>query len=82
MNVSSFISAVKKYTDMQTLDAAVLREFVEKIYISDVYTPDENEPRVKVRDIQIVYNFIGAFDFEEAREQSQAGQKIKKISVA
>lgn len=82
MNVSSFISAVKKYTDMQTLDAAVLREFVEKIYISDVYTPDENEPRVKVRDIQIVYNFIGAFDFEEAREQSQAAQKIKKIGVA
>ncbi len=35
-NVSSFISAVKKYTDMQTLDVAVLREFVEKIYISDV----------------------------------------------
>ncbi len=82
MNVSSFISAVKKYTDMQTLDAAILREFVEKIYISDVYTPDENEPRVKVRDIQIVYNFIGAFDFEEAREQSQAAQKIKKIGVA
>lgn len=82
LNVNSFISIVKKYTDMQMLDAALLREFVEKIYISDVYTPDENEPRVKVRDIQIVYNFIGAFDFEEAREQSQAAQKIKKIGVA
>ena len=47
---------------MQQLDASVLREFVEKIYISEVYTPDENEPRIKVREIEIVYNFIGAFD--------------------
>ena len=67
---------------MQQLDASVLREFVEKIYISEVYTPDENEPRIKVREIEIVYNFIGAFDFEEAREQSQADQKDKKTGVA
>ena len=63
---------------MQQLDASVLREFVEKIYISEVYTPDENEPRIKVREIEIVYNFIGAFDFEDAREQSQAAQKRKE----
>lgn len=82
VNVKNFIKAVKKYTDMTQLDASVLREFVEKIYISDVYTPDENDPRIKVREIQIVYNFIGAFDFEEAREQSQAAQKIEKAGVA
>ena len=64
--VRQFIAAVRKYTDMQQLDASVLREFVEKIYISEVYTPDENEPRIKVREIEIVYNFIGAFDFEDA----------------
>lgn len=55
---------------------------MDKIYISEVYTPDENEPRIKVREIEIVYNFIGAFDFEEAREQSQAAQKEKKTGVA
>ena len=82
VNVRQFVSAVRKYTDMQQLDASVLREFVEKIYISEVYTPDENEPRIKVREIEIVYNFIGAFDFEEAREQSQAAQKDKKTGVA
>ena len=82
VNVRQFIAAVRKYTDMQQLDASVLREFVEKIYISEVYTPDENEPRIKVREIEIVYNFIGAFDFEEAREQSQADQKDKKTGVA
>ena len=81
-NVKAFISAVKKYTDMQQLDASILREFVDKIYVSEVYTPDENEPRIKVREIEIVYNFIGAFDFEEARDQSQAAQKEKKTGVA
>ena len=60
---------------MQQPDASILREFVEKIYISDVYTPDENEPRVKVREIEIVYRFIGAFDFEEAGQHSQADKK-------
>ena len=40
-NVKAFISAVKKYTDMQQLDASILREFVDKIYISEVYTPDD-----------------------------------------
>ena len=82
VNVRQFIAAVRKYTDMHQLDASVLREFVEKIYISEVYTPDENESRIKVREIEIVYNFIGAFDFEEAREQSQAAQKEKKTGVA
>ena len=82
VNVRQFIAAVRKYTDMQQLDAYILREFVDKIYISEVYTPDENEPRIKVREIEIVYNFIGAFDFEEAREQSQAAQKEKKTGVA
>ena len=82
VNVRQFIAAVRKYTDMQQLDASILREFVDKIYISEVYTPDENEPRIKVREIEIVYNFIGAFDFEEAREQSQASQKEKKTGVA
>ena len=76
------IVACIQYILMQQLDASVLREFVEKIYISEVYTPDENEPRIKVREIEIVYNFIGAFDFEEAREQSQAAQKEKKTGVA
>ncbi|WP_369123991.1 DUF4368 domain-containing protein [Blautia producta] len=77
-----FCRTTAKEKSLAELDASVLREFVEKIYISDVYTPDENEPRVKVREIQIVYNFIGAFDFEEAREQSQAAKKIEKVGAA
>ena len=68
-NVRKFISVVKKYTDMTQLDATILREFVEQIRVSDTYTTDEQQKRVKIREIEIVYNFIGAFDFEGAREQ-------------
>lgn len=81
INVKNLIAMVKKYNDMQQFDASVLREFVERIYITAVYTPDENEPRIKVREIEIVYRCIGAFDFEEARKQSQATQKTKKTGA-
>ncbi len=43
VNVRQFIAAVRKYTDMQQLDASILREFVDKIYVSEVYTPDEGD---------------------------------------
>lgn len=61
---------------MSKLDATVLREFVDKILISEVYKEDDSNPRIKIREIQIVYNFIGAFDFEQAREQSQQRKKV------
>ena len=71
-NVKSFIDATKKYTDLQELDATVLREFIDRIYVSAV---DKN---AKTREIKIVYNFIGAFDFRAATEQAQQ----KKIGIA
>lgn len=33
-NVKAFISVVKKYTDMQELDASILREFIDRIEVS------------------------------------------------
>ena len=80
-NVRKFISVVKKYTDMTQLDATILREFVEQIRVSDTYTTDEQQKRVKIREIEIVYNFIGAFDFEGAREQSQTAQDKNNAKV-
>ena len=80
-NVRKFISVVKKYTDMTQLDATILREFVEQIRVSDTYTTDEQQKRVKIREIEIVYNFIGAFDFEGAREQSQTAQDQNNAKV-
>lgn len=64
-NVKAFIGVVKKYTDMQELDASILREFIDHIEVS------HTDKKSKTREITIVYNFIGAFDFERAKEKAQ-----------
>ena len=64
-NVKAFISVVKKYTDMQELDASILREFIDRIEVS------HTDKKSKTREITIVYNFIGAFDFDRAKEKAQ-----------
>ena len=73
INAKAFVAAVKKYTDMQELDAAVLREFIDRIEVSHA------DKKSKTREITIVYNFIGAFDFtraiEEARNTTEKQQK-------
>ena len=38
---------------MPQLDASILREFVEQIRGSDTYTTDEQQKRVKIREIEI-----------------------------
>lgn len=77
-----FISVVKKYTDITQLDATILREFVEQIRASDSYTTDKQQKQVKIREIEIVHNFIGAFDFEGGREQSPIAQDNHKRKPA
>lgn len=52
-------------TPMQQLDAAMLREFIDRIEVS------HTDKKSKTREITIVYNFIGAFDFERAKEKAQ-----------
>ena len=75
-DVRNFIAVTKKYTDLQELDAAVLREFIEKIYIS------EKNKQTNTQEIRIVYNFIGAFDFNKAIEQSKDGINTAKADIA
>ncbi len=64
-NVKAFIAAVKKYTDLQELDAAVLRAFIDRIEVSHI------DKKSRTREITIVYNFIGAFDFTRAIENAR-----------
>jgi hypothetical protein len=68
-DAKSFIAVTKKYTNLQKLDAAVLREFIARIYIS------ATDKKSKTRRVEIVYNFIGAFDFKTVREQTAAPLK-------
>lgn len=57
-NVDAFLSIVRKYTDIKELNAEIIREFVEKIY---VYNPEHIDGK-RVQKIRIVWNCIGEFD--------------------
>ena len=50
---------------MQELDASILREFIDRIEVS------HTDKKSKTREITIVYNFIGTFDFERTKTQAQ-----------
>jgi len=80
-DIRNFIATTKKYTDLQTLDATVLREFIDRIEVS---ATNGRKGRTKAekdagRDIHIVYNFIGAFDFEVAA-QAKTSQEQRKTA--
>lgn len=57
INVDHFISIVRKYTDVKDLNAEIIREFVEKIYVHQMERIDGQ----KVQRIRIVWNCIGEF---------------------
>lgn len=67
---------MKKYTDLQELDAAVLRAFIDRIEVSHV------DKKSRTREITIVYNFIGAFDFTRAIENARNTSKRAKNGIA
>ena len=49
-NVKEFIAAVKKYTDLQELDAAVLRAFIDRIEVShdNIFFRRQNWKQIKL----------------------------------
>ena len=61
----------------EQLDATVLREFVDRIVIS---ATEKWKKKTEAREIEIVYNFIGAFDFKAATEQTEANEKNRKTA--
>ncbi len=59
----------KADTRIAELDAAVLRAFIDRIEVSHV------DKKSRTREITIVYNFIGAFDFTRAIENARSTSK-------
>ena len=57
-NADSFLKLVHKYTDIQELNAEIIREFVEKIY---VYKAEKVDGK-KIQCLKIVWNCIGDFN--------------------
>jgi DNA invertase Pin-like site-specific DNA recombinase len=62
-NANNFVTITRKYTDLQELNAAMLIEFIERIYVY------EKDKQSKQQEVKIVYNFIGAFDFLRSTNQ-------------
>jgi len=61
-NVDGFLAIVRKYTEITELNAEIIREFVEKVYVyqTTYFCGD------KLQKIKIVWNCIGDFEFPES----------------
>ena len=81
-NVKSFINIVRKYTDMSELDPTILREFIDKILVSKNSGKKGRGANNRVQEIEIVYNFIGAFDFGKVHQQTETNYETMKVGIA
>lgn len=61
MNVERFLTTVRKYTEIQALNATILNEFVEKII---VHAPDKSSGKRQQR-VEISYNCVGVLSLPE-----------------
>lgn len=54
-NVDSFLEIVHTYTDIQELNAEIIRTFIEKVY---VYQSETKWSR-NTKKLKIIFNFVG-----------------------
>ncbi len=54
-NASAFIDVVKRYADIESLNAEILNQLIQKIDVGVKYKED----KVTKQDIIIYYNFVG-----------------------
>lgn len=58
VNVKSFLSTVKKYTEIPELTSEIVHEFIDRIIVHEA---DKSSGKRK-QEIEIIYNHIGVFD--------------------
>ncbi|WP_330949141.1 DUF4368 domain-containing protein [Virgibacillus sp. MG-45] len=68
-NVRKFVHIARKFTKLEKLETAILKELIDKILVS------AKGHQTKTQEITIVYNFIGAFDFNRAIHQTKGKDK-------
>lgn len=66
LNTEHFLKLVRKYTDIQKLDAEIIREFINKVI---VFNAEKVNGR-RQQKIQIVYNCIGTIDLMQQNEKT------------
>jgi len=60
LNVDSFLKLVQQYTDIQELNADIIRTFLDKIYVEK--SKKISGTRSKKQTIWIQWDYIGAVD--------------------
>lgn len=58
VNVKSFLSTVKKYTEIPELTPEIVHEFIDRIIVHEA---DKSSGK-RIQEIDIIYNHIGVFD--------------------
>lgn len=58
VNMKSFLSTVKKYTEIPELTPEIVHEFIDRIIVHEA---DKSSGK-RIQKIEIIYNHIGAFD--------------------
>lgn len=58
VNVKSFLSTVKKYTEISELTPEFVHEFIDRIIVHEA---DKSSGK-RIQEIEIIYNHIGVFD--------------------
>lgn len=67
VNVDRFLALVRKYTDIRELNAEIIREFVERVYVHQAERIDGR----KVQRIRIVWNCLGEFSPPAKQEKEK-----------
>jgi hypothetical protein len=75
-SAKDFIVATKKYTDLTELDAVVLRGFIERIFVS------KKNKATKAQKLEVVHDFVSAFDFKAARKRSENSKHTGNLDAA
>ncbi len=68
VNTDNFLKLVRKYTNINALNATILREFIEKIAVHEKIKQDG----MKTQQIDIYYNFIGLVDIPDNTEIAES----------
>ena len=66
LNIDRFLKIVRKYTEITELSAEIIRDFIERIIVFQA----EKVDGVRTQRIQIIYNCIGAVDFQKMDEKT------------
>lgn len=66
LKIDRFLTRVKGYTDITELDGEIIREFIDKIIVHSA----EKIDGVRTQRIRIIYNCIGAIDFQKMDEKT------------